>query len=169
MRMTMTYTEASTYTVSDVSTVMRRITADLVMIAQSTGAITETTARAYAYDIEVLAQGGYLKSVDVTLLSGGSNGTEVSATTYTVNTASGNLTTSRPGGVMWPRVSVPYLRLVLYYTGDYDPVARAKTAPKLKNSWSPTDADTRHLYLVATSGRDYVSNGYGVQRKDFGA
>ena len=26
---------------------------------------------------------------------------------------------SRPGGVMWPKVTNPYLRIILYYTDDY--------------------------------------------------
>ena len=39
--------------------------------------------------------------------------------------------------------------------------------PRLKISWSSTDADTRHLALSRTGGRDYVSGGYGLQRSDF--
>ena len=70
-------TETSTYTTTDVEAVMRRITADLVMIAASTGAITESNAREYAHDIELLAKNGYLDYVDVTLIS---NGVEQKAT-----------------------------------------------------------------------------------------
>lgn len=64
-------TETSTYTATDVEAVMRRITADLVMIAASTGAVTETCARNWAHDIELLAKNGYLNYVDLTLISNG--------------------------------------------------------------------------------------------------
>src|ERR1700731_2681015 len=59
-----------TYTTLDVETVVRRFTADIVMIAQSSGAITEEKAREYAHDVEALAKRGYIKQVDLTLFSG---------------------------------------------------------------------------------------------------
>jgi hypothetical protein len=162
--MSSTYSTSETFSVADVENVMRRVTADLVMIASSTGAVTEDRARDWAHDIEILAKGRYLSMVDLTLLS---SGIEVRATRFTVNTESGALTTSRPGGVMWPRYLNPALRIVLYYTGAYDDAARAATSPKLSISWGPTSADTSHSGLTGATGRDYVSNGYGMQRKDF--
>jgi hypothetical protein len=103
-----TASETYSYTNVDVETVARRFTADLVMIAQSSGAITEAQAREYAHDVEALAKKGFLRKADITLLS---NSVEQRAVQYTVNTASGDLTMSRPGGVMWPRVANPYLRI----------------------------------------------------------
>jgi hypothetical protein len=162
--MTYTDTGTETYTVADIEIVLRRFTADLVMIAQSSGAITEAKAREYAHDVEALAKNSYLRKVDVTLLSAGQ---EVNATQFVVNTASGELTMSRPGGVRWPRVGDPYLRIVLYYTDDYDDAARDWMRPKLKIGWSPTNADTSHASLRRLGGRDYASNGWGLQREDF--
>jgi len=167
MTRTTTQTRTTTYTTTDIANVVRRMTADLVMIAQCTGAITEVRAREYAHDIEALAQGGYLAAVDVTLLTCGEYGTEVSATTYTVNTASGELSSSRPGGLMWPRVNQPYLRIILTHTAAYDAEATAKLKPKLKRPWTGTTADTSHSNLARGAGRDYASNGYGLRRKDF--
>src|SRR3954449_3943200 len=100
--MTYTASETYTYTITDIENVVRRFSADLVMIAQSSGTITEAKARDYAHDAELLAKKGYLKRVDVTLLSGT---TEIRATQYVVSTAAGGLTMSRPGGVLWPRVA----------------------------------------------------------------
>jgi hypothetical protein len=34
-------------------------------------------------------------------------------------------------------------------------------------SWGATSADTSHYSLNAGTGRDYASNAFGVQRKDF--
>ena len=46
--MSSTATTTYTYSVTDVEIVMRRFTADIVMIATSSGAITEEKARTYA-------------------------------------------------------------------------------------------------------------------------
>ena len=164
--MSQTATATATYTTTDIEKVVRRVTTDLVMIADSSGAITGDKARDYGHDIELLAKNGYLKKIDVTLLS---SGVEKRAVCYEVNTASGSLTSSRPGGVLWPKVTSPYLRLVLSYTSAYDDAARGKTAAKLKIAWSPTDADTSHSGLASSGGRDYASNSYGMQRKDWAA
>jgi hypothetical protein len=163
----MSYASGDTYTysVSDIETVFRRFTADLVMIAQSSCAMTETDARGYAHDIEALATAGYLDKVDLTLLSGL---VEIRATQYAVDADAGGLVMSRPGGVMWPRVANAELRIVLSYTKEYTPLARETMKKKLKMSWSPTNADTSHSSLKASGSRDYVSNGWGMRRKDFG-
>src|SRR5438067_10353166 len=99
--MAYTVSETYSYTTSDIEKVVRRFTADLVMIAQSSGTITEAKAREYARDVETLAKNGYLKRVDLTLLCGTR---EITATQYTVNTEAGGLSMSRPGGVLWPRI-----------------------------------------------------------------
>ncbi len=166
MSSTATASETYSYTIADVETVARRFTADLVMIAQSSGAISEDKAREYAHDVEALAKRDYLKKVDITLLS---NGFEQRATQYTVNTASGDLTMSRPGGVMWPRVNNPYLRIILFYTDDYTAAAKEAMRGKLKINWTPTNEDTSHATLKSAGARDYASNAFGMQRKDYAA
>lgn len=157
-------TRTTTYTQEDVSKVVRRFTADLKMIAASSKSITEAKAAEYAYDVEYLAQRGYLKMVDVTLLSGG---VELKAVQYAVLIGSTELTPSRPGDVLWPEIKDAFLRVVLTYTSDYTTAVKEQTLPKLKIGWVPTDASTDHSTLKANGGRDYSSNGFGVTRKDF--
>jgi hypothetical protein len=164
--MTQTRTATATYTVLDIERVVRRVKADLVMIADSTGGWTPAEAQNYAHDVEVLATAGYLRHVDVTLLS---HGVEVIAARFEVDTDAGGLTCSRPGGVLWPKVAGPFLRIILRYTADYTATARAALKSQLKINWSPTDADTSHSTLRSAGGRDYVSNAYGMQRKDWAA
>jgi hypothetical protein len=159
-------TYADTYTVTDIQTVMRRFTADLMMIAQSSGAMSEDNARSHSHDIELLAVNGYLSKVDITLLS---HGVEVRAAQYIVNTDSGNLTMSRPGGVRWPRVFGSELRVVVYYTDGYDAAAREALRSRLWLPWGPSHADTSHAMLTRSGGRDYASKGWGLQRVDFAA
>jgi hypothetical protein len=162
--MSQTYSATETYSVADVEVVMRRVTADLVMIAGSTGAVTEDKARDWGHDIEVLAKNGYLRMVDLTLMS---NGIEQKATRFEVNTESGDFTMSRPGGVLWPKLPNPDLRIVLFYTAEYDAAAKEKMGGKLRIGWVPSSADTSHATLKSGGSRDYASNGYGMQRKDF--
>ena len=162
--MSATSTITETYSITDIEIVIRRVTADLIMIATSTGGWTEAQAREYAHDVELLAKKGYLKWVDVTLLI---DGIEQKATRFKVNTESGHLVMSRPGGVLWPRLSNPDLRIILSYTSNYTPEAKERLKSQLKINWTPTSVDTGHHQLIASLGRDYASNGYGIQRKDF--
>ncbi len=162
--MSQTLTATSTYSTADIQIVMRRFTADLLMIANSTKAVTEQTARKWAHDVELLAAHGYLNAVDLTLLS---YGVEQKAVRFNVNTQAGDLSMSRPGGVLWPQVANPDLRIILFYTAAYTAAAEKQLENHLEVSWSSTNADTTHSSLNSTQGRDYVSNGYGMQRKDF--
>lgn len=164
----MSYTSSETrtyaYTVSDIEIVMRRFTADIVMIAQSSEAITEAKAREYAHDVEALAKHGYLKTVDLTLFNGS---LEICATQYVVDTSAESLESSRPGGVMWPRVTAPFLRIVLSYTDTYNADAREAMRDKLKINWKPIHADTSHSTLTQDGGRNYASKSWGMQRRDY--
>lgn len=161
--MSETYTATSTYTTADVEAVFRRFRADIIMIADSTGAITRSEAEDYAHDAEYLAKRGYLAKVDVTLLS---YGLEKRAAVYQVNDKAGDLTSARPGGVLWPRVDGARLRIILFYTSAYTSDARAKIRPQLKISWTPSGEDTSHGSLTRSAARAYASNGYGIERSD---
>ena len=164
--MSIAYSHTATFSVSDIETTFRRFRSDMIMIADSTKAITRQKAEDYAADAEYLARRGYLKKVDVTLLN--SAGIELRACCYTVNEQASDLTSSRPGGVLWPNVTSSQLRVVLTHTDGYDDAAKAAARPYLKVSWVPTSADTSHSSLASGGGRNYVSNAYGLQRKDFG-
>jgi hypothetical protein len=157
-------TKTFTFTQEDVAKVVRRFTSDLRMIAESSKSMTEAKAAQYGHDVEYLAQRGYLKMVDVTLLSAGA---EVKAVQYVVQVGSTDLTPSKPGGVLWPEVSQPFLRIILSYTSDYTAAVKEKTLPNLKIGWVSTDASTAHVSLKESGGRDYSSNAFGVARKDF--
>jgi hypothetical protein len=164
MSSTVTKTETGTFTVADVENVMRRVTADLVMIASSTKAIAEAKARDYAHDIEHLVKNGYLDWVDVTLLEGS---TESRATRFNFVTGADATGTSRPGGVRWPEAPSGHIRVVLKYSDKYTNEIKTATSSKLRIAWSPTDADTRHNSLEASGERGYSSNGFGTDRKDY--
>ncbi|QEY19092.1 hypothetical protein D0C16_17155 [Cellvibrio sp. KY-GH-1] len=159
-----TYSSTSTYTVADVENVMRSVKADLIMIANTTKAMTEVDAAEYAHDIEVLAKKNHLKFADVTLMNGS---TELRAIKYEFQTE-GATGTARPGGVLWPltpKDNGGRIRIHLRYSDSSSTEARAKLP--LKVSWVPSSADTSHKGLTSAAGRDYSSNGFGTNREDF--
>jgi len=163
--MTSSGTISDTYTDLDIEGVMRRTGADFRMIAESTGAITLSRADDYRADIELLAKQECLSFVDITLFDGSE---EVKAVRYTVNSNAGGLTSDRPGGVLWPRVRSPWLRVTLGTTDRWDSVvASGKLSGKLRISWTTSYADLSHGSLTGTGGRNYVSNAYGVIRQDY--
>ena len=164
--MSQTRTASATYTFVDVENVVRRVKADLIMIADSTGAWTSAQVAEYAHDVDALAKNGYLAWVDVTLFS---SGVEIKAIRFDVDTNDGSVTTSRPGGVLWPRISDAHLRIILGYTDAYTPAARETMKSKLKIGWVACGDDTSHANLTSSGGRNYVSNAYGMQRKDWAA
>ena len=163
----MSTTVTETYTVSDIEKVMRNLKTDLIMIADSTKAITRSQAADYASDFEALSKKGYLEFVDLTLFSAG---TEVNAARYTVDTEAGGLVASRPGGVLWPSVASPFLQIVIAYTDNFHKLTNEEkkaTRDQLKIHWTPSYANISHSSLQSIEGRNYVSNSYGVSRKDY--
>lgn len=156
-----TYTSTSTYTVADVEEVMRSVKADLIMIAESTKAMTVQTAIDYAHDIEALAKKNYLDFSDVTLMDGS---TEVRAIQYQFQ-SEGATGSARPGGVLWPLTPDGRIRINLRYTALGTPEKRAELS--LKISWVPSKTDISHKALSSSAERGYSSNGFGTNREDF--
>lgn len=156
-----TYSSTTTYTVADVEKVMRSVKTDLIIIATTTKAMTETEAGKYAHDIEALAKEDHLEFADVTLMNGT---TELRAIRYEFQTEGAN-GTERPGGVTWPLTPSGWIRIHLRYSSASTAEQRAKLS--LQYSWVPASTDTSHSGLSSASGRGYSSNGFGTNRKDF--
>src|SRR5207244_1374137 len=115
--MSYTATATETYSTVDVENVVRNFSAELRMIAESSGTWSRNEVENYVADITYMAKKKYLNSVDLTLL----NGTvEVRAVRYTVNENSGELTSNRPGGVLWPRITGARLRIVVGTTQKWE-------------------------------------------------
>lgn len=161
--MSSSYTQTTSYTVADIENVLRTIRTDLVMIASSSGAITEDKAREYAADVEMLVKNSYLRTVDITLMVGT---TEFRAAKYSF--VDGDATgAARAGGVRWPRHEGAWLRIILSYTSAYTGEVKEKFSPRLKIKWVPSSEDTTQMSLNSSGGRSYSSNGFGADRKDF--
>lgn len=162
--MSYTGTSSYTYSVVDIEATFRRLRADLLMIADSTKAITREKADLYAHDAEYLARNGFLKHVDLTLMVGE---TEHRAVRYSVSEEAGGLASSRPGGVLWPALTGGWIRIVLTHTATYTAEKREAAKRSLKLDWMTSNADISHSRLTPGTGRNYVSNAYGLQRNDY--
>jgi hypothetical protein len=165
MSSTYSATRTSSYSVTDVRDVFRRFTTDLKMMASSSGTMSEQTAGEYGNDVEVFATEGYLTAVDVTLID--ALGTEVRAARYEVDEDTGLITSSRPGGVLWPKTPGGRIRIVLFHTKSLTDAAMTSLQKHLKRNWVDSITDTSHAQLKSAGGRDYASNGYGLHRKDW--
>lgn len=165
--MTSTYssTYTSSYTEADVQSVVLNVKADLLMIADSSKAMSRDLAEKYAHDIQLAAQNDYLNKVDVTLLN--QLGSEVKAVTYFFTTGDDAKGSSRPGGVRWPETPSGQIRVVLY-TKDawYNEPEKVSKLP-WKLSWGTMHVDTSHSGLTSSGNRGYSSNGFGANRNDF--
>lgn len=164
MSYTATATGTATYSAVDVENVFRRFRADILMIADSTGAITRQKAEDYAHDAEFLAARKFLTKIDVTLMVGQA---EHRAAQYNVNESSSGVDSSRPGGVLWPRIPGASIRIIFHHTPTYTATQAEAAKGKLRISWGSTSVSTQHLSLTASGGRDYTSNAFGLNRKDF--
>lgn len=163
--MTSTSTASETYSTVDIEIVMRRLGADFKMIAESTGAISLQKAADYQADIQLLTKDGCLNWVDVTLLDAS---TEVQAVRYIVSESASSFTNQRPGGVLWPRVRNPYLRVVLGPSAKWNTIVSAgRLSGTLRCSWVDSSDDTSHAALSRNGGRSYASNAFGLVREDY--
>jgi hypothetical protein len=160
--MSYTATATETYSAVDVENVVRNFSTDLRMIAESSATWSRDLVEKYLADVNIMAKKKYLQFVDVTLLN---QGVEIKAVRYTVNETSGELSASRPGGVLWPRVANATLRMVIGPTSKWN--SEPPDQSQFKIPWSSTDTDISHLGLKVMDGRNFTSNSYGLQRKDY--
>lgn len=158
-----TYT--SSFTETDVHNVVLNIKADLLMIADSSKAMTRDLAEKYAHDIQLAAQHDYLTKVDITLLN--QLGSEVKAITYFFTTGDDATGSSRPGGVRWPETPSGNIRVVIYTKATWDNEPEKVSKLPWKLNWGTSNVDTSHNGLTSSGNRGYSSNGFGVNRSDF--
>lgn len=166
--MSMTGTHTTSYTTADIGKVVDCFVADFDGIAQSTGLRTRDDVKEVGADVKLMASRGYLREVNLCLLN--EAGTTIRATKYTVNTSAGVLTASRPGNYLWPRTPGGSLSVVVHYSELWKGLSQPTKetfARELKRRWSTSGIDTSFPTLRPTADRNYVSNGYGLQRSTY--
>ena len=157
-----------TFTTADVGKVLDCFAADFDGVGQSTGLRTRENTKAVAGDVKQMALRGFLASVSLYLVD--PNGVTIRAARYDVTTEAGVLTASRPGNYLWPRTPGGSLGVHVSYTQAWWNLTEAqRNAFKagLSVQWGTRDLDTSFPTLRRQHDRDYVSNGFGLQKTVF--
>jgi len=166
MSMSDTYTQS--FTTVDVGKVLDCFAADFDGISQSTGLRTREDVNALSADVKLMASRGYLRDVSLCLVSAG--GSTLRAAKYEVNTSAGVLTASRPGNHLWPYTPDGVLQVLVNNTDTWKNLPehpKEAFRQELNRAWSRSGIDTSFPALRGTADRNYVSNGFGLQRSTY--
>ena len=164
-------TQTKTYSVVDIRKVVDNFAADFSMKSQSTGLRTREQVANVVYDLTIFAEYEYLISVDLILED--SDGDVIKATEYTVSNQAIGWSSARPGNNLWPRTPGGVLRVTANLNSSWwDKSDASKSAfierHEMHSSWGLTTKVVNFSHLVASSGQQYSSNGYGWQRTNYG-
>lgn len=165
---TFSVSKTQSFTTLDVGKVLDCFAADFDGMGQSTGLRSHESTKQVAADVKLMAVYGYLAEVNLYLRD--ANDDIIRAAKYQVTTTAGALTASRPGNNLWPRTPGGRLCVHVTYTSAWWELTEAqRTAFKgrLARPWGTLDLDTSFPMLSAQHDRDYVSNGFGLQKTVF--
>ena len=168
--MSETYSESvtRTFTIADIGKVLDCFAADLDGMGQSTGLRSRENTKAVAADVKLIAQNGYLSEVNLYLTN--ASGTTIRAAKYAVSTDGSSLTASRPGNYLWPHTPGGRLGVHVTYSANWralSPTQKDAFRQRLELQWGTLDLDTSFPMLTRRSDRNYVSNGFGLQKSVF--
>ncbi|MBK8270706.1 MAG: hypothetical protein IPK83_21330 [Planctomycetes bacterium] len=160
-----TETRSQSYTVIDIGKAIDCFAADLDMTSQATGLLTRDGVKNIAADVKAMAQGGYLLEANIVLHD--MAGVVIRAAKYQVALDAGALTAQRPGNNLWPRTPGGELTVVVRYSSkwkalSYDEQQGFKQS--LNITWGTSSTDLSFPLLSGSADRNYVSNGWGLQR-----
>lgn len=160
---TITYTQ--TYTRTDVAKVLEVLTAELRLIARSTGLWAQEHAMQVSDDVVAFAQEEYLREVHIVLSD--VRGSVIRVHEYSISTDASGWATQGPRGNVWPATPGGTLAVILCYGARWqalDEGARERFKSRRNIRWSPASIDTRYPGLATTETRTYASQAYGMRR-----
>ena len=168
MSTTSTQTQTTTYTVSDVARVMNCFAADFDMFAQSTGCRSRESVKTITADVVAMAKAGYLREVNLYLKT--ATGVTIKAAKYEVKTDGSLGNNATPGNSLWPYTPSGSLNIYVRYSNAWRALtdaARNTFKASLQSQWGTFELDTSFPTLTRSLERNYVSNGYGLQKYTF--
>ncbi len=165
------------YPQQDVQAAVRAMTNDvhsLALAARHLGsAVSSSQIIHLCHDIEMLANRGYIQSVDMAVMSptyrGSRKRLEQKAYRFDLNLNSKKLPNNRPNGLFLSCDSEEHscLRVVIKYTPHFTREAQLSVENELCLLWKAAYADVSHAHLRVDIDRHYDENGYVIQRKVF--
>jgi len=165
-----TVTATKTATVVDIRKTFEGFAADLSMIARRTGKWSPEYVEQVFHDIVQLAEGKYLKTVDIILLNQADK--PLQATRFTVNADGKAISGDKAGGNAWSELSEAKLTVALSYTALWTTLGENGRAAYVKEKafkigWVPSSIDTSYRHLKRLAGQLYASSGYELQKDNF--
>jgi len=165
-----TYSESvtRTFTTADVGKVFDCFAADFDGMGQSTGLRTREQTKTISADVKLIAQYGYLSEVNLYLKD--SDGNTIRAAKYQISMDGTSLVASRPGNYLWPRTPGGQLCIHVTYSQqwwDLSEHQKASFRQRLAVQWGTLNLDTSFPMLARYTDRNYVSNGFGLQKTIF--
>jgi hypothetical protein len=163
-------TQTQTFTVADIRKVVDKFSADYCMIGESTGLATASEIEKTAADLKVFAEERYL--VAVTLILRDIEGKEIRGAKYSVSTSATGWSNDQPGNALWPKTTDGSLSVTATLNSTWwDKTDEQKSTFRAERgmnySWQRTDADTSLSSLTKSSGQQYSSHGYGMERTNY--
>jgi hypothetical protein len=166
-----TITNTSTYTVIDIRKTFEGCETDIRTIARRTGKWTMEYVDNVFYDILMLAENEYLKSVDVVLLN--DNNTVLRASKFVVNANGTAINSERAGNNNdWNNLPNTHLSVILCYSQKWHNLSVTEKSNFQKNnnfkiSWGTSNIDNSFPHLSNSQGQLYGSKGYELQKTTY--
>ena len=157
-------TTTQTYTVTDIRKTFESLDADMRTIARRTKKWEMTLVDDIMHDVLALAESGYLKTIDITLLDANRNA--LRATRYTIN-QNGVKSSGDKAGQNNDWADLPNTELVVILS--YSSVWGAKTENEktqfqrdhsFRINWVHSSVNTSYPNLHSSTAQTYASNGY---------
>jgi hypothetical protein len=169
--MSTTGTLTNTFTTADIRKVIEHFAADFSMMVLFTGLHSREYVTKVAHDLNVFAD--FRCITEVKLMLKDKVGNKLNASVYKISEAATGWTCERPGNNNWPRTPDGTLLVIGTMTQTWHVKTDAEKAAfrqkqGLNWPWNPTTQDVSVLGMTATAGQTYASNGYGIQRTNYG-
>lgn len=164
-------TTTQTYTVTDIRKTFESLDADIRTIARRTKKWNMDTVDSIMHDVLVLAEAGFLSTIDITLLDAEKKA--VRATRYTIN-QNGAKSSGDKAGQNNDWADLPNTELVAILS--YSQAWRAKTQMQkaqfqkdngFKINWVPSSVNTSYPNLRSSAAQTYASNGYELNKHNY--
>ena len=164
-------TRTQTYTVTDIRKTFESLDADMRTIARRTKKWDMTLVDDVMHDVLSLAEEGYLKTIDITLLDAGKNA--IQATRYTVNQNGVKSSGDKAGqNNDWADLPNTELVVILSYSSTWlckseNEKAQFQREHSFKINWVRSSVNTSYPNLRSSSAQTYASNGYELNKRNF--
>lgn len=165
-----TTTKTSTYTVLDIRKTFEGCAADIRTIARRTDKWSMEYVDLILHDILILAEGEYLYSVDIVLVSTETD-SPIRASKFIVNSLGSATLSERAGNnTDWPNLPNTQLSVILCYTNKWRNLSletKQQIRSNFKISWTISSINNSFPNLQKSDAQLYASKGYELKKTNY--